>query len=117
MDSCSVLECGYMGKVFNVSADCKPKQHYMVNIDERLAQIKDMVECGLYFTINRARQYGKTTTLHALEGLLKSEYMVISLDFQMLSAETFKTERDFIEGFSAEILDRTADITDIPEKY
>ena len=116
MDSCSVLECGYMGKVFNVSADCKPKQHYMVNIDERLAQIKDMVECGLYFTINRARQYGKTTTLHALEGLLKSEYMVISLDFQMLSAETFKTERDFIEGFSVEILDRTADITDIPEE-
>ena len=43
-----MLECGYMGKVFNVSADCKPKQHYMVNIDERLAQIKDMVECGLY---------------------------------------------------------------------
>lgn len=103
-----------MGKVFNVIADCRPELHYMVNIDERLEQIKSMVERGLYFTINRARQYGKTTTLHALERLLKSEYTVISLDFQMLSAETFSTERDFIEGFSAEILDRTINSPDIP---
>lgn len=56
-----------MGKIFNVSSDCKPGLHYMVDIGERLKQIKEMIDKGQYFTINRARQYGKTTTLHALE--------------------------------------------------
>ncbi|RRK30381.1 ATP-binding protein [Schaedlerella arabinosiphila] len=93
-----------MGRIFNVSAACKPELHYMVNMDEQLKQIKAMVDQGLYFTINRARQYGKTTTLHALERLLQREYIVISLDFQMFSAADFETEKDFIENFCMEIL-------------
>ncbi len=50
-----------MGKVFNVTADCKPGEHYMVNLDGRLSEVKELVDAGKYFTINRARQYGKTT--------------------------------------------------------
>ena len=50
-----------MSKYFNVNADCKPNMHYMVHLDERLKEIKKMIERGDYFTINRARQYGKTT--------------------------------------------------------
>lgn len=102
-----------MSKIFNVSGDCKADLHYMVNIDERLRQIKAMIDNGQYFTVNRARQYGKTTTLHALESFLKDEYTVISLDFQMFSAEDFKQEQDFIERFSTEILD-IVDNRDIP---
>lgn len=34
-----------------------------MNIDERLKEIKELVGEGKYFTINKARQYGKTTTL------------------------------------------------------
>ena len=56
-----------MSKVFNVSADCKPNLHYMVDISELLHKIKKFIERGEYFTINRARQYGKTTTLRALK--------------------------------------------------
>ena len=59
-----------MGKIFNVSADCKPSLHYMVDITERLQKIKEFVDRGEYFTINRARQYGKTTTLRALKKYL-----------------------------------------------
>lgn len=33
----------------------------MVDISDRVAEIKKMVDTGKYFTINRARQYGKTT--------------------------------------------------------
>lgn len=102
-----------MSKIFNVSGDCKPKLHYMVNIDERLKQIKDMIDKGQYFTMNRARQYGKTTTLHALEYFLEDEYTVISLDFQVFSAEDFKREQDFIQRFSEEILD-TVNHQDVP---
>lgn len=54
-----------MAKVFNITADCKPGQHYMVNLDKRLEEIKKLIDAGQYFTINRARQYGKTTTLRA----------------------------------------------------
>lgn len=63
-----------MPKYFNVTADCRPEEHYMVNLDKRLAQIKELVDRGAYFTINRARQYGKTTTLNALCQYLKQEY-------------------------------------------
>ena len=93
-----------MRKVFNVSAACRPDLHYMVSIGEKLQIIKKMVDQGQYFTINRARQYGKTTILHALENLLKKEYVVISLDFQMFSTADFRTEQDFMETFSTEIL-------------
>ena len=94
-----------MKKVFNVTADCKPSLHYMVDITERLRQIKDMVDRGEYFTINRARQYGKTTTLRALEDFLKDDYLVVSLDFQAFSNEDFKDERSFVQTFSREIIE------------
>ena len=46
-------DVGIMGKTFNVSADCKPELHYMVDISGKLSQIKVMVDEGQYFTINR----------------------------------------------------------------
>ena len=49
----------------------------MVNINGRLQQIKVLVDEGKYFTINRARQYGKTTTLRALAEMLRDEYYVV----------------------------------------
>ena len=84
-----------MKKFFNVSGNCRKELHYMVNITSKLKQIKNMVDRGEYFTINRARQYGKTTTLKALAQFLKDEYLVISLDFQMISASKFKNENIF----------------------
>lgn len=53
----------------------------MVDLSKRLEQIREMVDRGEYFTINRARQYGKTTTLHALGDFLGNDYTVVSLDF------------------------------------
>lgn len=94
-----------MSKYFNVNADCKPNMHYMVHLDERLKEIKKMIERGDYFTINRARQYGKTTTLKALEYFLKEDYLVISLDFQMLSASKFKNENTFSVAFATDFLE------------
>ena len=45
-----------MNKVFNVSADCKPNLHYMVDMSGLLQKIKEFVDRGEYFTMNRARQ-------------------------------------------------------------
>lgn len=72
-----------MKRRFNTEAQCNPRYHYMVRIDDRLKKIKEQyVDCGSYFVINRGRQYGKTTTLHALAEYLKPEYLVLSMDFQ-----------------------------------
>ena len=93
-----------MNKVFNISADCKPGLHYMVNIEGRLREMKAMVDRGDYFTVNRARQFGKTTTLKALGRYLKKDYQVLSLDFQKLSCKDFETESAFVEALAREIL-------------
>ena len=87
-------------KTFNINADCNPAVHYMVDIRSRLEAIGQMVDQGQYFTINRARQYGKTTTLHALEKYLQRDYTVINLDFQLLSSADFENEHTFVEAFS-----------------
>ena len=101
-------------KVFNVSGDCKPGWHYMVDIKGRLEEIKEMVDRGDYFTVNRARQFGKTTTLKALGRFLQKEYVVLSLDFQKLSHEDFETESGFVQALSGEILKKPVFKTEAP---
>lgn len=66
---------------FNTTGLCVPEEDYMVDISERLKIMKQMVDEGQYFTVNRGRQYGKTTTLACLERYLEDEYYVVSLDF------------------------------------
>ena len=97
-------ESGKMAKVFNVTADCKPDKHYMVKLDTRLAAIKKMVDDGAYFTINRARQYGKTTTLQALNRYLQSDYYVVLIDFQTFGADEFADENTFALSFAETFL-------------
>ena len=91
---------------FNTTAVCIPSQHYMVDLSERVEEIKRMVDAGEYFTINRARQYGKTTTLDALETSLSPSYAVLSLDFQKISAASFKTEEKFVKAFCRLVIKR-----------
>lgn len=105
-----------MAKIFNVSADCKPKLHYMVDLTGRLEQIKAMVDAGEYFTVNRARQYGKTTTLRALERFLKNDYITVSLDFQMISYADFEKEETFAAAFSTGVLDALEGQEGMPEE-
>ena len=88
-------------RTFNTTGSCDPKEHYMVNLNERLAQVRVLVDGGKYFTINRARQFGKTTTLHALAECLNHEYFVISMDFQMqMSNAKFRNENSFALAFA-----------------
>lgn len=93
-------------KEFNTTAVCIPSRHYMVDLTERVEEIKKLVDAGKYFTINRARQYGKTTTLSALRVRLEPEYEVVSLDFQGLGNASFETEETFCRGFMRLILNK-----------
>jgi len=89
-----------MERYFNITGCCNPQEHYMVNLDSRLAQIKKMVDRGQYFSINKGRQYGKTTILKALREYLKNDYVVISMDFQFVSTSEFATENSFVKAFA-----------------
>ncbi len=97
-----------MMRKFNVTGLCVPQKHYMVNLDGRLARTKAMVQDGAYFAIHRARQYGKTTMLHALELFLKNEYLVVSMDFQKLGTAKFETENSFSLTFASCFLQEVA---------
>lgn len=91
-----------MQRYFNTEGQCEPKKHYMVRLDDRLEKIKRLfVDRGKYFIINRGRQYGKTTTLRLLAEFLKDDYVILSMDFQMMSSANFADEQTFVISFMA----------------
>lgn len=103
-------------KIFNTTGVCIPSKHYMVDRKECLMEIKIMIDAGQYFTINRARQYGKTTTLTALRNFLNSEYEIVSLDFQGMGEASFSTEQEFVQGFCRLIKRKKRNGLGLPEK-
>lgn len=86
-------------KQFNTTAVCIPSKHYMVDLSERVKEIKKLVDAGKYFTINRARQYGKTTTLRALQQGLQGDYVIVSLSFEGITKMGFASESSFVKAF------------------
>ncbi len=95
-----------MGKIFNITGVCIPTRHYMVDISRQLGQIRTLIDQGAYFTINRARQYGKTTTLYALNRFLGDDYLVVNLDFQALDTAKFADGNIFSLTFARYFLQR-----------
>jgi len=107
---------------FIVTGLCVRDMHYMVNIEEKIEQIFRMVDERKYFTINRGRQYGKTTTIGRLEKRLVGEpcrtmvgepcrtmvgepcrtmpedYLCINISFQFSNDKMFANEAGFCIG-------------------
>ncbi|MBR4273505.1 MAG: ATP-binding protein [Bacteroidales bacterium] len=77
---------------FNTTGTCYPEEHYMVDITKRLDDIVNRVADGEYITINRGRQYGKTTTLYHLAQRLKNDYVVFSISFEKFGKTEFSSE-------------------------
>jgi hypothetical protein len=96
---------------FNVTGLCIPSRHYMADVSEKVRQIMAMVEKGHYFTINRARQYGKTTTIRQLEKtLLENGYQVARISFEGIGDTPFENEGNFCQNIIDQIsraIDRT----------
>ena len=100
-------------KEFNTTAVCIPSKHYMVDLTERVKAIRKMVDSGKYFTINRARQYGKTTTLAAVKQSLQADYIVLALDFQRIDNDVFENGSTFSQAIARLMLD-LHEFEDIP---
>jgi hypothetical protein len=105
-------------RYFCTTGLCVPEQHYMVDISGKLAQIRKLVDRGLYFTINRARQYGKTTTLSLLRKNLSQDYICLRMSFEGLGDESFETSKVFCATFM-ELVQRALRFTSLAndERY
>lgn len=99
-------EGGKMCKKFNTTGLCLPDIHYMVSIEENLEEIKSMVDDGEYFTMNRARQFGKTTTLWRLKEKLQKQYEVFLISFEGMTKEVFRNETAFCRRFYSLLFNR-----------
>lgn len=87
-------------KRFNLTGVCIPEKHYMVDLSEKVdAIIDDYISEGAYFTINRARQFGKTTLLSSLQRRLSDQYLVIRLSFEGVDDSNFDDNASFVNMF------------------
>lgn len=103
-----------MKKRFNSTGVCVGRKHYMVDISNKLKKIRELIDNEFYFTINKPRQYGKTTTLNELKKLLKEDYLVISISFEGIGDKVFENEEEFSKVF-IELLSETIEMTDEEE--
>ena len=101
---------------FNVTGLCVPDEDYMVDISGKVAQIRKMVDDRCYFTINRARQYGKTTTLLWMSNDLASDYLVASISFEGLDDESFDSPEAFCQVF-LNLVHRALEFTEASNEY
>ncbi|MCK4258390.1 MAG: AAA family ATPase [Halanaerobiales bacterium] len=97
-----------MTKNFNITGVCVSEKHYMVDISKKIAKALQLVESGYYFTINRPRQYGKTTTLSLLTKMLhnRKEYLPLKISFEKIDAPTYNNHVSFIRVFLEIIISR-----------
>ena len=92
-----------MRKEFNVTGSCNPQKHYMVDTEKRFKAVENLIDRGNYFTINRARQYGKTTMLNKIWFKLSDKYLVIPLSFEGLGDEAFASPATFVTTFKRQM--------------
>ena len=96
-----------MKKTFNIAGVCYPHIHYMMDNSDKLRQVLNMVERGDYFTINRPRQYGKTTMLYFLAEALRTKeaYLPVELNFQGIDEQWHQSDTLFAQLFFNQLAD------------
>ena len=86
-------------KEFNTTGSCNPQWHYLVDTEKRFKAVENLIDKGKYFTINRARQYGKTTMLQMIRRRLSEQYIIIKTSFEGIGDESFKSIPEFVNTF------------------
>ena len=92
-----------MRKTFNITGSCSPERHYMVDLETRFKTVEKIINSGEYFTINRARQYGKTTLLNKIWHRMSGDYLVIPLSFEGWGDESFASPSTFVATFKRQM--------------
>ncbi|MBP5367913.1 MAG: AAA-like domain-containing protein [Bacteroidales bacterium] len=88
-----------MAKRFNTSVTCDPKKHYMVDTTAKMKVFEHLIDNGNYFTITRARQFGKTSSLKWIYNNLNDKYLVISISFEDTEEDDWISAATFYKTF------------------
>jgi Predicted AAA-ATPase/PD-(D/E)XK nuclease superfamily len=95
-------------KKFNDTGVCIPEMHYMVDTSAKVEKILQMVADGDYFTINRPRQFGKTTISFSLAQALENnpQFLLLEMSFEGIGDLIFEEETGFCLGFMDMLIDK-----------
>jgi hypothetical protein len=78
----------------------------MVDNAKRFKAVEDLIDSGEYFTINRARQYGKTTMLQMIWRRLSDRYLIIDCSFEGIDDNAFSSHAAFAKMFARQMFNR-----------
>ena len=88
-----------MAKEFNTSVTCDPERHYMVDTTAKMKVFERMINGRCYFTINRARQFGKSTSLNWILHNMSQDYLVVPISFETESDVNWQNDGTFFKYF------------------
>ena len=92
-----------MAKYFNTSVTCDPKRHYMVDTTAKMKVFERLIDQKAYFTINRARQFGKSSSLNWILWNMSDRYLVIPISFETEADNNWQNEQTFFKYFCGKI--------------
>ena len=98
-----------MAKQFNTAVTCDPVRHYMVDTTAKMKVFERMIDDKKYFTINRARQFGKSTSLNWILHNMSQRYLVVPIDFENTSESNWLSEKSFYDFFCDNMISLTSD--------
>ncbi len=101
-----------MAKEFNTSGTCDPETHYMVDTTAKMKVFERLIDKKKYFTITRARQFGKSTSLNWILHNMSDRYLVIPASFEQYSAENWTDDKAFCKYFCTKIIDACVKMED-----
>ena len=93
-----------MAKEFNTSVTCDPELHYMVDTTKKMKVFERLIEKKSYFTISRARQFGKSTSLNWILHNMSDRYLVIPASFETFSDDSWTDVDSFCRYFCEKII-------------
>ena len=97
-----------MAKEFNTAVTCNPKRHYMVDTTNKMKVFESLIDNQKYFTISRARQFGKSTSLKWILRNLSDRYLVIPASFELYSENSWQNDNSFCKYFCDKIIEACA---------
>lgn len=88
-----------MAKEFNTTVTCDPARHYMVDTTKKMKVFEKLIDGKKYFTITRARQFGKSTSLNWIYDNLSDRYLVVPISFETSDTANWLSTKTFYEYF------------------
>ncbi len=101
-----------MAKEFNTSVTCDPELHYMVDTTKKMKVFERLIDKKKYFTITRARQFGKSTSLNWIYDNLSDRYLVVPASFELFSENDWNDDNAFCKYFCTKMIKPLSQISD-----